>query len=243
MISRKSIEKVAIKSQTSLENIAREYLQHLFLRAFYQEKKAEAILFKGGTALRLIYQSPRFSEDLDFSGFKISVRKTEDLIEAALIQINREEKIELKEAKKTTGGYLAKFQALIGGINVGGKLEISFRSKKPISGQILTITSQLLSPYTLCAYPEERLVQEKLEALLTRAKTRDFYDLYFILRAGLKISLQTEEVKQIIKKLAKRNDDIFSQELKRFLPESHHGLLKNFPISLKRELERFDSSG
>lgn len=41
-------------------------------QAFYQEKEAEAILFKGGTALRLIYQSPRFSEDLDFSGFKIS---------------------------------------------------------------------------------------------------------------------------------------------------------------------------
>lgn len=243
MISRNLIEKTAIKAQTSLENIAREYLQHLFLRAFYQEKEAEAILFKGGTALRLIYRSPRFSEDLDFSGFQVSVSKTEDLIEAALVEVNREEKIDLEEAKKTTGGYLARFQALVDGIKVGGKLEISFRAKKPLAGQILTIISPLLPPYTLCAYPEEKLAQEKLTALLTRAKTRDFYDLYFILRARLKIKLSAAEAKQIINKLERRNDDLFSQELKRFLPKSHHRLLKNFPQSLKRELERFDASG
>jgi len=238
MISREIIEKLAVKTQTSVENIAREYLQHLFLRSFYQEKQAENVLFKGGTALRIIYQSPRFSEDLDFSASKISVRQIENLIETALVKVNREEKIELDEAKKTSGGYLAKFQALIGQIPVNGKLEVSFRSRKLLSGQSLTITSQLLPPYTLCAYEEEKLVKEKLNALLTRAKVRDFYDLYFILRAKLKINLRSEEINQIIKKLEKRNRGIFSKELKLFLPNSHHRVLRDFKENLKRELER-----
>ncbi len=33
---------------------------------------SESLLFKGGTVLKLIWRSPRFSEDLDFTGSKIS---------------------------------------------------------------------------------------------------------------------------------------------------------------------------
>lgn len=239
MISKKIIEKLATKVQTSPENIAREYLQHLFLRYFYQDKLAQNVLFKGGTALRIIYQSPRFSEDLDFSAFKVSVSQIENLIEAALVKINREEKIELKEAKRTTGGYLAKFQATIGQIPVNGQLEISLRPKKTVTGQIFTISSQLIPPYTLCAYSEEGLVKEKITALLTRAKLRDFYDLYYILRAKLKINLTPRQIAQFAEKLEKTDDKTFIRQLKPFLPKSHHPVLRNFKQNLKRELERF----
>ena len=39
----------------------------MFLNYLYKEKLAEKIYFKGGTCLHLFYNSPRFSEDLDFS--------------------------------------------------------------------------------------------------------------------------------------------------------------------------------
>lgn len=238
MISRRIIEKLATKIQTIPENVAREYLQHLFLRYFYQERPAQNVLFNGGTALRLIYQSPRFSEDLDFSAIKTSTSQLENLIETALVKINREEKITLEEAKKTTGGYLAKFQASIGQIPVKGQLQISLRPKEKIPNQIFTISSQLLPPYTLCAYSEERLVEEKLMALLTRAKIRDFYDLYYILRAGLKISLTPEQIDRLTKKLKKLDNKILAKQLKPFLPKSHHPVLKKFKQNLERELER-----
>lgn len=61
--------------------------------------------FKGGTALRMIYRSPRFSEDLDFSAGQTSLKTIEDLIIDALTDIEREGiGVSLKEAKETSGG-------------------------------------------------------------------------------------------------------------------------------------------
>lgn len=63
--------------------------------------------FKGGTALKIVYESPRFSEDLDFSRFKISVPSIEKLIEGSLIQIEREGiSVEIVESKTTSNGSL-----------------------------------------------------------------------------------------------------------------------------------------
>ncbi|MBN1444929.1 MAG: nucleotidyl transferase AbiEii/AbiGii toxin family protein [Candidatus Omnitrophica bacterium] len=64
---------MALQYKTTEINIAREYVQHLFLSSLYREKSSEKVLFKGGTALRIVFQSPRFSEDLDFSGFGINL--------------------------------------------------------------------------------------------------------------------------------------------------------------------------
>ena len=67
MITQDAIKKLAIQYRTSeFPNIVREYFQHLFLSQLYRMEKADSLLFKGGTALKIIYGSPRFSEDLDF---------------------------------------------------------------------------------------------------------------------------------------------------------------------------------
>lgn len=73
MLSEKAVREFAVKYQTSELNITREYFQHLFLSALYSQSHSEKLGFKGGTALRIIFNSPRFSEDLDFTadpGFK-----------------------------------------------------------------------------------------------------------------------------------------------------------------------------
>ncbi len=48
-------------------NTMREYLQAYILRIMMQERVFQTTAFLGGTALRFIYNLPRFSEDLDFS--------------------------------------------------------------------------------------------------------------------------------------------------------------------------------
>lgn len=48
-------------------NVLREYLQALVLRSLHESEAFQCIAFVGGTALRLLYGLPRFSEDLDFS--------------------------------------------------------------------------------------------------------------------------------------------------------------------------------
>jgi predicted nucleotidyltransferase component of viral defense system len=46
-----------------------EYLQYECLDSIFKQKGAEKLSFIGGTAIRLIYNSQRFSEDLDFDNF------------------------------------------------------------------------------------------------------------------------------------------------------------------------------
>lgn len=48
-------------------NLLREYLQAFILRSLHESEAFSCLSFVGGTALRFLYNLPRFSEDLDFS--------------------------------------------------------------------------------------------------------------------------------------------------------------------------------
>ena len=48
-------------------NVAREYLQARILGALQRVGAMVPLAFHGGTALRFLYSSPRYSEDLDFA--------------------------------------------------------------------------------------------------------------------------------------------------------------------------------
>lgn len=48
-------------------NLIREYVQASILRSLHESRAFESLSFVGGTALRFLYNLPRFSEDLDFS--------------------------------------------------------------------------------------------------------------------------------------------------------------------------------
>ncbi len=89
MITNEHMRVLAIKYQSTELNIRREYLQHLFLSYFYQQPATDTVYFKGGTALRIIYQSPRFSEDLDFSTAHSGTKEIEQAILRTLYAIER----------------------------------------------------------------------------------------------------------------------------------------------------------
>jgi len=48
-------------------NRLREYLQTFILHSFHESEAFANLAFVGGTALRFLFQLPRFSEDLDFT--------------------------------------------------------------------------------------------------------------------------------------------------------------------------------
>lgn len=112
MIAIEILQQIAREQQTSLfPNIIREYAQHLFLSELYQLPGSEKLLFKGGTALRIIYNSPRFSEDLDFSLFTTPYTKSQDFVENLFVGVlarmeNNGIRIELgNKSSLTSGGY------------------------------------------------------------------------------------------------------------------------------------------
>jgi len=243
MITSDTVKKLATKHQTSELNVAREYCQHLFLSYLYRQKQSGRILFKGGTALRIIYQSPRFSEDLDFSGFGISPSLIEQFIENVLLEIEREGIIvEILESKKTSGGYLSIINFRFSDYVINIQLEISLRGKSSVEGSGTLINSDFLPPYIVIQLPEELLVMEKIQALLTRKKPRDFFDLYFILRSHIPVPgyyRDGHELKRKILEALNAEKINFKRELKLFLPRSHHQVIKNFEVVLKSEIERY----
>lgn len=238
MISENIIKKLAERHQTSELNIRREYFQHLFLSYFYKQKQADKIYFKGGTALRLVYNSPRFSEDLDFSSSLKDIKVIEQAVVETLAGIEREGiQTEIEEAKETTGGYLATANFKTNGRVTPIQTEISFRNDKK-TGEVTAVTSDLLPLYTIIQLSKDQLVEGKIAALLSRKKPRDFYDLYFMLRANL---IPTEKKEMLLDALNALNsvNIRFDQELKKFLPKSHWPIIRDFPAVFEREIKRF----
>lgn len=237
MISNQFIKDLSIKWQTSELNVRREYIQHLFLSYFYRHPESDKIYFKGGTALRIIYKSPRFSEDLDFSSTATTINKIEDIVIETIREVEREGiDIDIKESKKTSEGYLAIINFLLHSHEIDIQLEISQRKEKN-AGEVATVVNDFIPPYTIIALKQEQLISGKIHALLYRQKARDFYDLYYILRANLLSPNKKDVLNKVLDLLSKQNID-FEKELKLFLPKSHWPIIKNFKDILTQEIRR-----
>ena len=65
------------------KNLLREYLQYKILEIIFNSEFAGKLAFLGGTALRIIYDNNRFSEDLDFDNFGLGEKEFIDLANAA----------------------------------------------------------------------------------------------------------------------------------------------------------------
>lgn len=236
MLNRENLEKFTKLGQTSTQNVVREYCQHLFLSYLYQNFDSEKLLFKGGTALRIILKSPRFSEDLDFTGIGLAHIEIEELFTNTLANIEKTGMtVHVVEATKTTGGYLgiAVFEAYDMKINV--QIEVSLRKGKGFKKTRTLITSDYLPAYTLVHLPVEDIIQGKLEALAARHKPRDFYD-YFFLLSGDYPAVRTEENLKKALRLLRQESVNFQAELKKFLPVSHTMHLRNFKKMLEQKI-------
>jgi len=239
VITADAIKKIAVTQQTTELNIAREYAQHLFLSGFYQQRGTHQVMFKGGTALRIVYNSPRFSEDLDFSGFGIRVSEIEDWVAGASEGIEQAGiAVSIEESKKTSGGYLGILDLEFSGYQVRVLFEISLRRKNGLKGRGVLVASDFVPAYTITLLPEEALVEEKLAALLDRGKPRDFFDCYFMLRKNM-ISPKQRQVLFKVKQTLAGTRINFKAELGDFLPRSYQPIIGDFKKTLMAELERY----
>lgn len=228
MLSIKNLEKYTNQFQTSIDNIVREYCQHLFLSYLYQEPGSEKLLFKGGTALRIVFESPRFSEDLDFSGFNIRHKEIEKIITNTLSNIEKSGlAVDIEESKETSGGYLAIIIFRIEGNVSKIQIEISLRGDKQIVGTRTIIKNEFIPAYTLVHLPVEDLISEKIEALLDRKKPRDFFDYYYLLFGNYTTAKNKNNLQRVLVLLEKSKID-FRNELRCFLPPSQARYMKDF---------------
>jgi predicted nucleotidyltransferase component of viral defense system len=248
MISKEAIQKLARQYHVpDYPNIVREYFQHLFLSELYKLDNADHLLFKGGTALRIVYDSPRFSEDLDFtiSGVPAHRRKNfiEHLFTSVLAGVERTGVIVTLGAKSgpTSGGYygdatfkIFDYEPVVVAIN------ISSRGGAGATGEVDTVASSFIPAYSVFHLSQKELVSEKIfGALLNRGKARDFYDLYFIMRRGMLSPAQKKALGKVQKKILEMASKVkFQNELSVFLPTDQQNIIRGFPKMLADELNR-----
>lgn len=248
MISNEALKKLATQHQTGVfPNVVREYFQHVFLSQLYTLPEAEKLLFKGGTALRIVNGSPRFSEDLDFSVFGIKEHDlkqfVEDLFVKVLVKIEQLGiHVEIGEkSDKTSGGYFGiATLTLLDFPTVDVEINISSRNGREVRGEVDSVANDFVPTYTLVHLPQDEMVEEKVfGALLERKKPRDFYDLYFIMRKGMLSTdhkIRLKAVKEEILAEAKKVD--FRGELGAFLPADQQAIIRDFYRALEAELHR-----
>jgi len=168
-------------------NIMREYLQAYILRVLHDEGMFRTTAFLGGTALRFLYELPRFSEDLDFSTVETKEHKFRDLVKKVkeeLVQAGYTVSVTYNEGKTVNDAFI-KFEGLMyeAGISpikaqkFSVKLEID--TNPPAGAVVKTDIVNKYFPISFLSYDLSSLFAGKLNALLCRkyTKGRDFFDL------------------------------------------------------------------
>jgi predicted nucleotidyltransferase component of viral defense system len=192
MLTRAQIQRLAQRHGIGVQAQERDYLQYLLLFSLYS--RSQELVFKGGTALRIVYKGNRFSEDLDFNGpADISVLKSlwqnvlEDLDGFGVIA-------EIRNEWQSVVGYSfdVSYQGPIydGRDRTKGKVrvDISMRREDTDTRRML-VTSEYddIRPFVLTAISPEHLLAEKIRALLVRSKARDVFDIWLLINQGVSV--------------------------------------------------------
>lgn len=197
MLNYEFILKKSAESHIDRITIEREYWQLLFLQQFYLLKKSNNIFFKGGTAIRFLFNSFRFSEDLDFLS-NTPKKQTEELLFEVFnfFKKNSNSQLEFKKEKiiekfeQNSLKYRFLFLPYNSNQKVSIRIDVTFR-EKPIKKEksVLIPFDYPISPYPLILHlNSEEILAEKIRALFVREKPRDLFDLWFLLSKNISIN-------------------------------------------------------
>ena len=221
-----------------------EILQHFVLQNLYRHNAFQYLTFTGGTALRLLYHTARYSEDLDFSLTEKSSVKLISLFTNIQKDFNNQGlDLELfQKERKAIFKADFRFLKVLQDLNLSPlkdqkltiKVEIDKTPPKGGEKEIMLITSPV--SYTVSVFSLSSLFATKLCAIFCRkyTKGRDYYDLMWFL--GKKVMpdflLLNNAMKQIKPEHEKITEDNFKDHLSVHLEKADFK-------KIRQELERF----
>lgn len=168
------------KLQISVDRVAQEEYELFLLKEIFESGLGKRLVFKGGTALRLAYGSPRFSEDLDFSLLKtISEKEFCDLMQKISGLF---ETLELVECRKKYYTLFALFKITEDFLAQPFSIKIEVARRKKIEDyELKLLTSQVSNLQVLAKVMTlDNILADKLNAVKDRKKSRDLFDLWYI---------------------------------------------------------------
>ena len=230
------INKEAINALSRAEGLKphqeeKKYIQMLILRALSTDY-VSSLIFKGGTALFLLYGLSRFSEDLDFTtgkdlDFTTLLRRVSKTLELTGVKNSTTISDNTSNFSGRIKAYGPLYTKEINACFV--KIDISQREKVELKPNFTEINGNFpdILPFSILNMNETEILAEKIRAIMTRDQARDIYDLYFLLNKNIKIDLRLVDKKLLyykikftkdtfIKSLTKK-EGIWKQELNPFI--------------------------
>ena len=173
-------------------NVAREYLQARILGCLQRTGAMVPLAFHGGTALRFLYASPRYSEDLDFALER--ARSQYDFrayLRAIQSEFTREGyAVELKVSdRKVVHSAFVRFPGLLYELGLSPHrsevlaVKVEVDTNAPSGAELATTVVRRHVTLQLQHHDRASLLAGKLHAILQRPylKGRDIYDLLWYL--------------------------------------------------------------
>ena len=181
-----------VESPLRARCLVREYLQARLLQVLQEKHAFASWAFVGGTALRFLYNLPRFSEDLDFSLVDIGVEdRFRDILSTAKQVFAAEDYdvvIKLKDEKTVKSAFI-RFSGLLFDLDLSTHaserlaIKVEIDTNPPNAAVLETTVVRRHVLLNLRHYDRASLLAGKLHAVFTRAYTkgRDIYDLVWYL--------------------------------------------------------------
>lgn len=257
-------KKLQGNSKSLIKNYLKEYIQYLVLSLLYNQKKMKNLVFKGGSCLRICYELPRLSEDLDFDYDENIIGKNilGELDEYLKKEIKNKYYSELETKIQSTIRLYLKFPFLknldLANESESNKLYVKIETSNelsPLAGYTLTPVSKYGFNFVVYSYDMPSLMAGKINALLFRVwlkesknkenkidiKGRDFYDLFWFLQKGIKPNWKMLEKTAGIKNKKELKDVLIKRIKKIVTPQKLSYDLNNF-ISDNQFVEDFSKN-
>lgn len=224
MLTKDQLARIAQQNNIGLGTQEKDYLEYVYLSLLYRD--GGGFIFKGGTALRIAYNFPRYSEDLDFNA-ELSARKVKEILTQKTSQLGNfgiTAEFRNVETFRENG-----FRSLTGDISYQGPLYIGKSTSKgkvkvdvSLRGEEVATRSAVIKPpypdvtqFIMTVLTLGEIFAEKVRALIMRTKPRDLFDVWLLLNQE---NLQIDR-KQINKKLVLYDKQFDPTEIKAKKPE------------------------
>ena len=250
MISTNTLQSLSDKNGIDKYSILREIIQISFLEELYKLPQSKRLFFKGGTALKILFDSTRYSEDLDFTT-NLDAKEIIKIVDETASQLNKEyPKLTIKNLDTLTGIFKKiSIPTDISSQPLTIKLDFSQRESvvDPKSGTIFT-NLPITTSSVIQHLSDEEILAEKYRAIINRIKGRDLYDFLFLLKRGVKFNLKLVNEKlnyykekynpeDFVKKINKWDEKELDSDIRRFLPLKDRSIIPEIKRLL---LNRFE---
>lgn len=176
------IEEAAKNRGISPDAVIREYYEYLLLRELYESPAGDKIVFKGGTALRVFYGLPRYSDDLDFDMEEKFTFET--FGKAVKSAVKKFENMKISDLWDKNYTYICEMKVTETWMKLPFSIKIEISKRKAGSNRQaelkMAVSEDFKTQVFGKVYSLDSLYLDKKAALSGRDEPKDYFDLWYI---------------------------------------------------------------